>query len=155
MIAIRTKRNIARFRNFLRRPFSDHLLALQAFVLLGMTRFLINCFSFSKLEQYLGRRMQESNTEDSDESLFHAKRISWAVRSVAPFTPWNSNCFPQALTAKVLLRKKGINSTLYVGAAFKTEEEGLRGHAWLRCGSYFVTGGDGASQFGAIASFSD
>lgn len=85
----------------------------------------------------------------------YVRRVRWAILAASPLTPWKSNCFPQALTAKILLRRRNIRSTLYLGAAFKTDAEGLQGHAWLRCVPYYITGGDCESQFGAIASFAD
>ena len=139
----------------MRRPFSDKLLLLNVLVLLGVTRLAINCLPFARLERYLGQRMQESSREISTDEINHARRISWAIHAVSPYTPWESNCFPQALTAKILLRRRGISSTLYMGAAFKQDEDGLQGHAWLRCGPYYLTGGDSEDQFGAIASFAD
>ena len=150
------KRPIARrLLNLLRRPWRDKVLLFKVLVLLGITRLAINCLSFKRLERYLGHRMQESSREITAEHAKKAGRISWAIHAISPYTPWTSNCFPQALTAKILLRRQGINSTLYMGAAFKGNDSGLQGHAWLRCGPYYLTGGDSESQFGAIASFAD
>ncbi|MFM7576818.1 MAG: lasso peptide biosynthesis protein [Microcystaceae cyanobacterium] len=46
-----------------------------------------------------------------------------------------------------------MNSTLYFGAAFKTQNE-MEAHAWVRCGQLFVTGGPGHKSFGTVAYFS-
>ncbi|MBX2883993.1 MAG: lasso peptide biosynthesis B2 protein [Granulosicoccus sp.] len=154
MTAAGDKRILQRARNLLHRPLADKLLLLKVLVLLGATRLAINVLPFSRLERMLGKRMQESEREISTEEQAYARRIRWAVGIISPYTPWKSNCFPQALTAKILLRRRGISSTLYMGAAFK-EEGSLQGHAWLRCGPYYLTGGDSESRFGAIASFAD
>jgi len=93
-----------------------------------------------------------------------ARRIGWAVRAVSNYTPWQSNCFPQALTAKILLRNREIPSTLYMGAAFRKGEaekgeppssfdSQLTGHVWLRCGSEYITGGDAREEYGAVVAF--
>jgi hypothetical protein len=81
-----------------------------------------------------------------------ALRVSWAVRRASSLTPWPSVCLPQAITAKVLLRRYGITSTLYLGAAFN-DHQSLLGHAWLRCGPLYVTGGSGHEHYGVVASF--
>jgi hypothetical protein len=56
------------------------------------------------------------------------------------------------VAAKILLRRSGIASTLYLGAAFKARST-LEAHAWLRCGPLYVTGGAGHLRYGTVASF--
>lgn len=142
-----------RLRYLLRRPLSDQVLIVQTLVLLGVTRLLINTLTFKRLEPFLGERLVESPQEQSLEELSQARRIAWAIRLVSPHTPWESNCFPQAVTAKLLLRRRRIGSTLYLGARFAENKNELMAHAWLRCGPLYLTGGDSSDQFGAIASF--
>lgn len=79
--------------------------------------------------------------------------VRWAVHGVAARTPWTSNCLPQALAAKYMLARRGLLSTLYVGAAF-SGRDALKAHAWLRCGDVPVTGGRNNEQwFGAIVAY--
>lgn len=150
-----------RLLNFLSRPCADIRLVVQVTFLLGMTRLLINTLPFRWLEKLLGQRMVETASEEPLPHLHQAHKIAWAIHAVSPYTPWESNCFPQALTAKILLRRRAIPSTLYMGAAFKKGEPvpngelALHGHAWLRCGPMYVTGGDGSKNFGAVAAFGD
>lgn len=156
-----------RLYTLIRQPLSKQILVIKVLCLLGVTRLAINLLPFHRLERYLGTRMHESGQHITEREFQYARRVRWAINAISPYTPWKSNCFPQALTAKILLRNRGINSTLYLGAAFKNRNKqelqgsgenvgpALQGHAWLRCGPYFLTGGDSASQFGAIASFAD
>ena len=144
-----------RLYNFLRHPWTDKWLVIQTYGLLGLTRLAINTLPFSKLEKYLGPRLVETTTQISLSDLHRARKIAWAIRAISPYTPWKSNCFPQALTAKILLRRQGIASTLYMGAAFKEDKRTLEGHAWLRCGPLYVTGGNGSKKFGAVAAFGE
>ena len=141
---VRPRRSpLHRFITLLRLPWRDKWLVLQVYVLLGMTRLAINTLPFARLERWLGPRMAETAPELALEPMRQARRIAWAIRVTSPFTPWESNCFPQAITAKILLRRRGIPSTLYMGAAFKEGGATLEGHAWLRCGPLYVTGGRG------------
>ena len=49
------------------------------------------------------------------------------------------------------LRARGIQSTLYLGAAFKKKNPTeMEAHAWLRCGPLYVTGGEIYRQFGVV-----
>lgn len=140
----------------MKRSWADKWLVAQVYILLGITRLAINTLPFPRLENFLGQRMEETEINVARTDLRQARRIAWAIHAVSAYTPWESNCFPQGLTAKILLRRRGIPSTLYMGARFKHDEEStLGGHIWLRCGPLYVTGGNGSRDFGAIASFAD
>ncbi|MBW7886440.1 MAG: lasso peptide biosynthesis B2 protein [Caldilineaceae bacterium] len=146
---------LRRIRNFLGRPWADKWLFVQAYLLLGVTRLAINTMPFPRLARYFGSRMVETPEDAPVEHLRQARRVAWAIRRASPYTPWNSNCFPQALTAKILLRRRRIPSTLYLGSAIKKDEQILESHAWLRCGSLYVTGGNGRQHFAVLAAFGD
>lgn len=148
------RRRVRQAGNFARRPFSDKWLVVQATFVLGASRLAIRLLPYSRLERIMGERSTESAATVTPTELQRARRVAWAIRRVSSHTPWKSNCFPQALTAKILLRRRGIESTLYLGAAFKSGGEGLRAHAWSRCGRFYLTGGNSASQFGAVISYS-
>ena len=56
----------------------------------------------------------------------------------------------------MMLRRRGLPSTLYLGVARDGEAgSGARAHAWLRSGHVVVTGGAGREQFTVVASFAD
>ena len=143
---------LQRMRRFLRRPWSDQWLFVQAFLLLGLARLAINIVPFPRLTKHLGVPRVESPAEVPLPHLQEARRVARAVKSASHYTPWKSNCFPQAIAAKYILRRRGITSTLYLGAAFKARSE-LEAHAWLRCGQFYVTGGVGHRHFGTVGIF--
>jgi hypothetical protein len=151
--ASRWRRLPTRLRNLLRRPWADKWLLLQVYFLLGLTRLAISTLSFRRMASYFGPHKVETPADAPPEHLAAARRIAWAIHRVSPYTPWKSNCYPQALTAKILLRQQGIPSTLYLGAAFKADKTGLEAHAWLRCGPLYVTGGRQHEQFGTVGVF--
>ncbi len=72
-----------------------------------------------------------------------ARRIAWCIRTAAKYTPWTSNCFPQALVAQRLLCKAGIPCTVYFGVQPKVMNDLDVAHAWVRAGKFYVVGGDG------------
>lgn len=150
-----TRPALQRARTLLGMPMADKYLIVKVYVLLGVAKFAIRVLSFQRLERYLGTRHIETPFKTTREKLLRAKKIGWTIRTVSPFTPWESNCLPQAMCAKKLLRDEGIPSTLYMGVAFKPEGGALQGHAWLRCGPLYVTGGNSHSEFGAVASFGE
>ena len=153
MIAPRASRPfLMRLRRFLRRSWRDQWLFVTAYILLGLARLAINTLKFEALAKCLGTSGVETSTVELPAHLAEARRIAWAVGAASRYTPWSSNCFPQAVAARFLLRRRGIPSTLYLGAAFKARTE-LEAHAWLRCGPLYVTGGAVHSHFGTVGIF--
>ena len=136
---------------------ADRLLWIQAYVWLGIMRFAINWVQFSTVARLFGTHQAETPLQVSTEHRPVLRRVKWAIVSASRFTPWESNCFPQATAAQFLLRQRGINSTLYLGAKLDdskpNQQRELKAHAWLRVGPYIVTGQLGYKQFGVVATF--
>lgn len=126
---------------------------LRVLLMLGAMRLALLVVPFRRLARSLGPADAESPLEVRSEELAEAERLAWAIRAVSRRTPWASTCFPQALTALVLLRRRGIASTLYLGAAIRPDRNGMEAHAWLRCGPLYVTGGAGHLRYGIVARF--
>jgi hypothetical protein len=127
-------------------------LFVQAYFGLGLAWAVIHTLPFRWIAAHLGECMGSTPDTLSPTQAQIALRVSWAVRRASSLTPWPSVCLPQAITAKALLRRYGITSTLYLGAAFN-DHQSLLGHAWLRCGPLYVTGGPGHEHYGVVASF--
>jgi hypothetical protein len=65
-----------------------------------------------------------------------------------------ASCLTQALSAQMLLARRGVASTLHIGVAKSTTGLGIRAHAWLISEGTIVTGGDGMEEFQELASMS-
>lgn len=104
-------------------------------------RFCIRFVPMKKLRPYFGSVGVESEPEASEEEYQYARLVSARVARSASKTPWESKCLVRALTAQKLLKKKKIESTMYLGV--KKEEGKMVAHAWLRVGTMYVTGGNG------------
>lgn len=129
-------------------------LVLQTFCLCGIVRLLILTIPFKKIQPYLGTRNEESCNEITLEQYKQAMKVKWVVQSVSRYTPWESKCLVKAIVAQYLLRKKGISTTLYLGAC-RAEEGGLKAHAWLRCGQVIVTGERSKADYKEVSKFSN
>ena len=69
-----------------------------------------------------------------------ARAVGRAVRHAATRTPWTSDCYPQALTARILLCAVRVPHTVVFG--LRRDEDGtLRAHAWVSVDRITVTGG--------------
>lgn len=84
--------------------------------------------------------------------LNRVRRIRWAIGASAARVPWRALCFQQGLAAQLMLRRRGIPSVLYYGAA-QDEGDGLSAHVWVRDGDVDVIGGEIAHRFTILATF--
>ena len=95
------------------------------------------------LHKRWGIEGEETPYDDIDMDTYRkARRVSLSVNRICNKTKWESKCLVRALTAQKLLKEKGIPSTLYLGCG--KDGEKMVAHAWLRVGSMYVTGGNGA-----------
>ena len=81
-----------------------------------------------------------------------AEDISWAVTRAARHVPFKAVCLPQAMAARVMLKRRGVASVMHFGAA-KGEAKPLNAHAWLDAAGVEVTGYPVAANFAEIACF--
>lgn len=139
-------------RKFLKLSWFDKILLLEVFFLTGIARAAILIFSFNKIAKITGISKSESDMEIGEENLKIAVKVGWAIHAVSKRTPWESKCLVRAITAQVILHQKKISSTMYLGVA-KDENKKLTAHAWVRCGSYILTGADEMKNFVQVAKF--
>ena len=113
-----------------------------AWSLLGLSRFAILVLPFRLVGRALGEhrdpRAGASTAPLDADALARAARIGASVRLAARHTPWRSECYPQALTARFLL---GLARVPHV-VSFGVRRDGgeLVAHAWVHAGDVPVTG---------------
>ncbi len=129
------------------------MIYLEAYLILGLTRFLIWKFKFKRIAGIMGKINRDTELTDTKKELKKVKLISYAVRTMSKYTLWRSNCLTQAFTAKIMLDRRKLESTVYLGVA-KDSDNQMIAHAWLRCGKIFVTGGDGSKYYTVTGKFS-
>lgn len=125
---------------------------MHTYWLLGIVRLLVLIMPFRHIAPYLGKHMVESPYSGPRDYAF-VRRVKWAIDIMSRHTPWESKCLVQAITGKILLRHRRLDNTLYLGVA-RDQDSALEAHAWLRSGSYAVTGGCGEA-FTIVAKFAD
>jgi hypothetical protein len=81
-----------------------------------------------------------------------AEEIGWATVRAARHVPFKAVCLPQAMAARIMLRRRGVASVLHFGAA-KGQARPIDAHAWLDAAGVEVTGYPVAAQFAEIACF--
>ena len=81
-----------------------------------------------------------------------AHEVGWAVTRAARHLPVRAVCLPQAIAARIMLRRRGVPSVIHFGAA-KSAGEPLEAHAWLDAAGVEVTGFPVAHRFTELGSF--
>jgi Transglutaminase-like superfamily len=128
---------------------------LPCWFLLGIAKALIFTMSFRRLAPRLGVSMGIAPwiplLSPADEK--RALMIGRTVRLAANYTPWDSNCFPQAVTARWLLGLYRIPYALYFGLMRGDDGDELKAHAWVMAGRIRVTGGISFGHFTVVSVF--
>jgi len=81
-----------------------------------------------------------------------AREVSWAVTRGAVHAPFRAVCLPQAMAARIMLKRRGVGSVMRFGAALPPGGP-LATHAWLDAAGVRVTGYPAARAFAEIGCF--
>lgn len=141
-------------RKWIKLSASKRRLYLGVFCLSGIVRVVILLLPFRWIAGRLGSRGMESAPAVDRTHLKYAQIIGHVIAAASRYTPWESRCLVQAVTAKIMLRRYRISNTLYLGIK-KDQAKILVAHAWLRVGPHFITGGDVSEKFTVLAFFGD
>jgi hypothetical protein len=134
-------------------------LLAEAVACLLAARLALIFIPFPRLAQRLGtfvppsdpRVAQAANAVPQDQTQL-AEDIGWAVTRAARYVPFKAVCLPQAMAARVMLKRRCVKSVMHFGAAKGTEKP-LDAHAWLDAAGVEVTGYPVAKNFAEIACF--
>ncbi len=115
-------------RKFFRRPSADRRLLVRAFGVHACISSLLRVAGIRRLSRWLEAGSVDRGACGIDDASM--ERVVWAVRQAAAVAPWGRTCLTEALTAAVLLRLAGCETTLQYGVA-SADAGGLDAHAWL------------------------
>jgi Transglutaminase-like superfamily len=141
------------FRKFWRLPKQDRLLLLEAIFGLAAAAIAIAVLPFRYVGRLAARPVRRREPLQRQMRLTEARRIRFALLTCARRVPWRAKCFQQGLTAQFMLRRRGIPSVLYFGAA-PNDQRNLSAHVWVRAENIDVIGGEFAARYAELATFS-
>lgn len=146
---------LSKARSFLRQPLLSQIGFVPVWLFLGVAKALIFTVSFRRLAPRLGVSAgisaQVPLLDPTQEA--RALQIGRLVRMTARYTPWDSNCFPQAVVARLLLGLHDIPYALYFGLMRDPMSAEMKAHAWVAAGRIRVTGGQSFGQFTVVGCF--
>ena len=130
-------------KHFLNQPLFIKLWFFPLWIGLGISKLFIVTLSIAHFSPFLGSSIdfqtKAPHITQSEEAA--AFQIGAAIRLAARYTPWDSNCFPQAILARLILRLYRIPHILYFGLNRHHATHNLNAHAWVVAGHVSVTGG--------------
>lgn len=138
-----------RFKKLILLNKTDKTLLFEAAITLFWVKMMVVFFPLRWYSGLLGKEHAES-----PENLFindMVIKISRAIVRGRKAFPWKTLCLCEAVTAKIMLNRRQVVSTLYLGVA--KEKGTLIAHAWLRCGASYVTGKRGMEKFTVVSTF--
>ena len=136
---------------FFRLPRHDRRFLLEATFWLAVAGLAIAVLPFRQIGRLASRPIRRPEPSPSAR-LREVKRIRRAIIVSAAQVPWRAVCFQQGLAAQFMLRRRGVPSVLYYGAALDNGS-GLSTHVWVRDGDVDVIGGEIANRFAILATF--
>jgi Uncharacterised nucleotidyltransferase/Transglutaminase-like superfamily len=127
---------------------SQKWLLAEAFATLLAARTSLVLLPVRWIFRWLERPLRNSSVPRRPEVV---ERIRWAVLTVARYGPLSFVCFPQALAAHTMLRRRGIGSIMHYGVRRSADRQ-IRAHTWLEVDNRMLLGGESALLFAPIHS---
>jgi len=135
------------------------LLLVEAAGWLLLARLALLFVPFPWIARHLGAfvppeeaRAAQDRWPHSQDRVALAERVGWAVTRAARHVPFKAVCLPQAIAARVMLKRRGVESVMHFGAA-RGQDKPLDAHAWLDAAGVEVTGYPVGREFAEIACF--
>jgi hypothetical protein len=115
-------------------------------------RVMLALIPFRRLMHFLAHPTQRAEVRGA-ERLHKRKEVRRAIFAVRQRLHKNT-CLHRAIAAQLMLRRRGVSTTLYFGAA-RLPNKGLTTHAWVQDGDEGVVGFQTAQQdrYYVVASF--
>ena len=128
----------------------DFYFFFEAFLLLHFSKLAIWMLPFRIIAKELGIAMVESPLDHGKEA--EVRKIAMAISRAERRTLVRNNCYNRALTAKLMLSRRNISCTFFLGLS--KSGDGLKAHAWVRSGRLIVTGESEIISYTPVSFFS-
>ncbi len=137
---------------FLRLSASEKIFLIEAVVGLAFARFSLAALPFRWILRLLDDHGTQPHPKTEMQDADVADRVRWAVDTAKRQVPWHSTCLAEAIAGKLMLKRRRLSSTLYLGVT-KDEDHKLAYHAWLISGDTTVAGDHMNKSYTVIATF--
>ncbi len=138
-------------RSWRNTTWGDRALLCEAMATLAFSRIVIAVLPFRMVFGAAGA-IRVSHPAGDERRVAIVRRIRRAIRACATHAPFRAVCIQQGLAAQIMLRRRGVPSLLYFGAA-PDKERGVVAHVWVCDRDTCVVGGERSSRFTILATF--
>ncbi|SEK49277.1 lasso peptide biosynthesis B2 protein [Halomonas daqiaonensis] len=144
-----------RIVSLLKKPVFTRTWLLPVWIILGISRLVILTLSFRRLAPFLGHSvgLQAYTHLLTSPQERRAVQISHVIHLASRYCPWVANCFPQAVTARLMLGLFRIPYALYFGLARDRKIGEFKAHAWVMAGRVPVSGGHGFTDYTVVGCY--
>jgi hypothetical protein len=145
---------IRKVHSFAGLPLFTKVWLVPAWLELGLSRALILVVPFRTLAPRLGTAQGTAANVPllTPAQEARARAIGRTIRLAARYTPWTSNCFPQAVVARTMLGMHGIPYAIHFGLT-RDGNSAMVAHAWVVAGRVPVTGGHSFHRYTVVGVF--
>lgn len=143
---------------FIRLKPQEKWLFMLSFLLLGLAKLSIKTLPFKWVSKGFGVKLnanQSTSPQITNQQKKRVIRLYKMIKLAAIYTPWNSNCLPQAMVARIYCAMYKIPYKFFIGVERSTSSKGLNLHAWVMTGPIALTGGNCFKTHTILLSYSN
>lgn len=135
------------------RYIKNFFIVSEALLYLIIAKFMVEFIKFKDYYRIMGEYMIEAPTIAYEKEQRKLYRLMKAINFASDKTPWKNTCLVRAIAVKLMLRRRKIKSTVYLGVG---EEEGrFEAHAWVKAGDRIICGKTSKDCFKVVSYFGD
>jgi hypothetical protein len=134
-------------------PGNLKFLLAEALITSAWVKLSLCFFPFTKVLTWMGDIHGESDYLADEQSALIRDNVKSALLLCRKYAIWPTECYTLAITGKILLKRRKITSTIYIGFR-KSQGEKFEGHAWLRANDTYITGFKESAGFSVNITFS-
>lgn len=149
------QRFIRKFHTLRALPAFTLIWLIPTWILLGVCRAFILTLPLKRMAPFYGKDAGVAAWVPliGTAETLRARQIRVTIAIAARYSPWNANCYPQALTARTLLGLYRVPHAIYFGVRRASGARELSAHAWVAAGPVPVTGGQGFARYRVVRMF--
>ena len=128
---------------------------IPVWLVLGLARLAILTVTFRRIAPRLGNSVGVAPWVPvlDERQTKSARLVGQVIRLAARHTPWESNCFPQAIVARIMLGFYRVPYCLFFGVRRNSATGAFDAHAWVAAGRVRVIGGLGFDKYTVVGVF--
>jgi hypothetical protein len=131
---------IRKLKTLRKLPPRERLFVLEIFATLCLGWLSEKFLPSKMLVRIYGRQMVETPARLPEEQEEFARHTGTTLAFVKKHLLWRSTCVMDAIAARIILKRRNIPSTVYIGFRHGVTSGPFNAHAWVRSGKWTVTG---------------